>query len=62
MFVFDRRHLCKQLQYMNRCCIVCFQIQNRFTAGNSVVVVFVVFVVVGIGIVLVPEGLSRVAL
>ena len=30
-------------------------------AGNSVVVVFVVFVVVGIGIVLVPKGLSRVA-
>ncbi len=47
---------------MNRCCIVCFQIQNCFAAGNSVVVAFVVFVVVGIGIVLVPEGLSRVPL
>jgi hypothetical protein len=46
---------------MNRCCIVCFQIQNCFAAGNSVVVVFVVIVLVGIGIVLVPEGLSRVA-
>ena len=45
---------------MNRCCIVCFQIQNCFAAGNSVVV-FVEFVVVGIGIVLIREGLSRVA-
>jgi hypothetical protein len=35
---------------MNRCCIVCFQIQNCFAAGNSVVVVFDVFVVVVIGL------------